>query len=131
MKKIIFCIILQLLFINFGKAQSKAVAKITLPAKQVVLFTPQLPATSFNHKNFINTATVKAQLLFFNDVPLLKVAGTQKKQLMLLTRLSFADVLETTVNSFKPRLVNTYDDNIDELFKDAPSWLQLTCIVSL
>lgn len=135
MKKIFCCICLQLLLLNFGKAQNQAVGKIIIPAKPVISFTRPLPANSFhqsfNNKSFFNTPASTTNLLFFNDEPLLKFSATAKKQLTLQTRLSFADVLETSVNSIKSGLVNTYDDNIDELFKDAPSWVQLTCIISL
>ena len=50
--------------------------------------------------------------------------------LVITTELSFSDVLEHSMNSLKTGLVNTYDDHITELFKDAPSLFKVKCIIS-
>ena len=133
MKKIIFSIVLNLILL-VGYSQNQAVVKIKIPAKQNVMNTKLLPVAwalqSFNHKIFFKEPYTENYLLLFNEYPLLKSANNGKKNVSLLTQLSFADVLESSMNKVKTGLINTYDDNISELFKDAPSLLQFTCIIS-
>jgi hypothetical protein len=69
--------------------------------------------------------------LFFNDQPVLKLNKTLKRPVLLLTELSFSDVLENSMNSLKANLISTYDDHITELFKDAPSLVKLKFILPL
>jgi hypothetical protein len=73
----------------------------------------------------------KMPLLVFNDQPVLIPAKTVKKAMMFFTELSFSDVLENSINNIRAGIINTYDDHITELFKDAPSLIKVKLIISL
>ena len=40
---------------------------------------------------------------------------------MFFAELACCDMLQNALNNLKPDLINTYDDQLTELFKDAPS----------
>ena len=53
-----------------------------------------------------------------------------KKNTLLTSEFSLNDILENTINSVNANLLNTYDDHIAELFKNAPSLFKVKCIIS-
>ncbi len=75
--------------------------------------------------------SVNTPLLFFNNQQLLKLKKTTKKPVTFYADISFSDMLETSINRLKTDVIITYDDEIAELFKDAPSLLKVKCIISL
>jgi hypothetical protein len=134
MKKAAFIILLNLLLIKPGYAQNNVIARMAIPQTKFISLLKPSKATSFDHsliKADILQETANTPLLFFNDQQLLKLKKVLKKPVMFFADLSFSDVLETSVNSLKTNLINTYDDHITELFKDAPSLVKVKCIIPL
>jgi hypothetical protein len=134
MKKIIFIIIFEILLLNHGYAQNQVMVKIVIPENPattlVKMKTTQTPYHAFS--KIIYTAEHADNSLFlFNDQPVLKLNKTLKLPVLLLTELSFSDVLENSMNNLKANLISTYDDHITELFKDAPSLVKLRFILPL
>ncbi len=79
---------------------------------------------------------LSAQLNNFNAIltglPIIKLKETAAgKPILFFTRFSLNDMLENSINSMNDRLLNTYDDHIQELFKEAPSLVTLKCTISL
>jgi hypothetical protein len=134
MKKATFIILLNLLLLKSGYTQNNVIARMIIPETKIIsLFKPFI-STGFNHTllkadNFQQEAN--APLLFFNNQQLLKLKKSLKKPVMFFADISFSDVLETSVNSLKTGLINTYDDQITELFKEAPSLVKIKCIIPL
>lgn len=117
-----------------GYTQNQVVAKMIMPqngaGNLVKLKTG--PHPYHTHSKIIyapepadNTA------FFFNDQPVLKLKKNRKWPVLLLTQLSFNDVLENSMNGLNPALISTYDDHITELFKDAPSLFKLKFVLPL
>lgn len=50
---------------------------------------------------------------------------------LIFAELSFSDIFESVIENTNTALLNTYDDGITELFKDAPFMLKLKCIIPL
>lgn len=134
MKKTILSIILKL-FLCAGYAQNQAVVKILIPAQKDLTNMKHLTVKSihrsFDHKIFLSRSCTEKYLFCVNEYPLLKTAANLKSKISVSTQLAFADVLESYMNNIKTGLISTYDDSITALFKDAPSMLQFTCIISL
>jgi hypothetical protein len=134
MKKVTFIILLNLLLLKSGYAQNNVIARMAIPqTKHISLLKPS-KASSFDH-SLIKAANLQepviTPLLFFNNQQLLLLKKAAKKPLTFFADLSFSDVLETSVNSLKTDIINTYDDHITELFKDAPSLVRIKCIIPL
>lgn len=129
-----FIILVNLLLLNHGYAQNNVIAIITIPKTIHISLLKPPTSTSFNHlliKADDLPEAANAPLLFFNNQQLLKLKMPVKKPVMFYADLSFSDVLETSVNSLKTNFINTYDDHITELFKDAPSLVKVKCIIPL
>jgi hypothetical protein len=134
MQKIVFIIIFQILLGQFGFAQKQVITKMIIPLKQNIsliktgtippLYHP-IPKTNYAEEPAINS------LLLFNDQPVLKLNKPVTKRVSFFTELSFSDVLESSMNTLKPDLIYTYDDQVTELFKDAPSLFKVKCIIAL
>lgn len=134
MKKIIFTIIFGILLKLFGYAQNKVITKMVIPERsRIALIKMKINAASSQSFPKLVYAAEPANngLLFFNDSPVLKGSGNMKRLVLLFTELSFSDVLENSMNRFKTGLINTYDNQVTELFKDAPSLIKLKFIFSL
>lgn len=134
MKKIIFTIICGILLIPFGYAQNKVITKMVIPERsRIVLIKMKINAASNQSFPKLVYAAEPAEngLLFLNDSPVLKGNGNMKRLVLLFTELPFGDVLENYINRLKTGLINTYDDQVTELFKDAPSLIKLKFIFSL
>lgn len=133
MKKIFFLIVLNTALAN-SFAQTRVISKIIIPLKAHLVLSHKdfTPAPPF-HTYVISTTAEPApgSLLFFKNQPLLNLRKPINRFLFLFTEFSFADVLEGTINSYKPGFVNTYDDHITELFKDAPSLVKIKCVIDL
>lgn len=129
MKKIVFIIILKIGLLPFGYAQNRVVNKFVIPQKTGISLlktaTNKLPACSLTA--FSLQEPKAATVLHFNNQPVLKAAVT--KTVSFFTTFSFSDVFENSMNSLKADLINTYDDHITELFKDAPSLIKMSCII--
>jgi hypothetical protein len=78
----------------------------------------------------ITPEVVSKDLLFFNDKLVIHVDAKKVKPVIFYAALSFSDVLESTVNKLKPGLINTYDYELAELFKDAPSLFNVKCTIT-
>jgi hypothetical protein len=133
-KKIAFIILLNLFLFNPGYTQNNVIARITIPqTNHISLLKPSISA-SFDH-SLIKADNLQeptsTPLLFFNNRQLLKLKKATKKPLIFFADLSFSDVLESSVNRLKTDLINTYDDYITELFKEAPSLVKVKCIIPL
>lgn len=114
-------------------AQTRVVNKLVFPVKRDILFIQKELPPSTRPDFEINAAGEPATdpLLSFNDLPLLNLSKPVSRYFSFFTELSFADVFESGINSFKPGIVTTYDDHITELFKDAPSLVKVKCIIPL
>jgi hypothetical protein len=133
MKKTILIIIFQV-FLQQGFPQNQFVAKMVIVQDQYpgMLRSKVQPHTFHQvHKIIFSPEAQNNTALFINDHPVITINGNTKRSMLLLTELSFSDVLETSMNSIKNGLVNTYDDHISELFKDAPSLVKLKFILPL
>jgi hypothetical protein len=134
MKKIIFILIFEILLLQFSYAQNQVMAKMVIPENSantlVKVKTTPTPYHAFS-KIIYTAEPADNSLFFFNDQPILKLNKTLKLPVLLLTELSFSDVLENSMNSLKANLISTYDDHIAELFKDAPSLVKLKFILPL
>jgi hypothetical protein len=134
MKKTILIILLNLLLPGFGYAQNNVIAIMAIPKTTSISLLKPSVSTSFNH-SLIKADNVQeaanTPLLFFNNQQLLKQKKVAKKPVTFFADISFSDVLQTSVNTFKTDLINTYDDHITELFKDAPSLVRIKCIIPL
>jgi hypothetical protein len=134
MQKIIFIIILSILYGHHGYAQNQFVTKIQVPQKPAVYSLKLSPTPSLYQalpKTVYTAQPLNTSLLHFNDSPVLKFAKTSAKSVLLFTEISFSDVFENSMNSIKADLINTYDDHLPELFKDAPSRFKIKCIIPL
>jgi hypothetical protein len=134
MKKIIIITIFEILLFRSGYAQNQFVAKMILPENSAAtLGKMKINSRPYHLALKIVYAAEPADnaALFFNDQPVLKFNKNRKRSVLILTELSFSDVLENSMNNLKPELINTYDDHISELFKDAPSLLKLKFILPL
>lgn len=45
--------------------------------------------------------------------------------------LAYSDLVENTITKFNENLINSCDEQIPELFKDAPSLFKIKCVLSL
>ena len=134
MQKIVFIIIFQILAGQFGYAQNQVITKIVLPKKQGIGLIKTGTTPPLYHplnKISFSEEQVNNSLLLFNDQPVLKLNKAVKKPVLFFTELSFSDVLENSMNRLKPDLIYTYDDQVTELFKDAPSLFKVKCIIPL
>ncbi|MBK7123314.1 MAG: hypothetical protein IPH68_11160 [Chitinophagaceae bacterium] len=134
MKKIIFTIIFGILLMPFGYTQNQVITKMVIPERsRIALIKMKINAASNQSfpKLVYSAEPADNGLLFFNDSPVLKGNGNIKRAVLLFTELSFGDVLENSMNRLKTGLINTYDDQVTELFKDAPSLIKLKFIFSL
>ena len=67
-----------------------------------------------------------------NALPFIKFKEPANNKLpVLLTELSFGEIAESIFEKANSSLLNTYDDTIPELFKDAPFSVKITCIIRL
>ena len=108
--------------------------KIVLPKKQGIGLLKTSSTSPLYHplnKISFSEEQVNNSLLLFNDQPVLKLNKAVKKPVLFFTELSFSDVLENSMNRLKPDLIYTYDDQVTELFKDAPSLFKVKCIIPL
>jgi hypothetical protein len=134
MKKIITLIIIKLLLQPCCFAQNHYTAEFKIPEKKTVIMSSQ-PVTSLIDQYLTRTVfteePAKMPLFVFNDQPVLVPVKPAKKTMMFFTELSFSDVLENSINNIRAGIINTYDDHITELFKDAPSLIKVKFIISL
>ncbi len=133
MKKIIFVIIFWTMLMPFAYSQNQVITKLVIPErKNISLSKMKTTSTSYQAipKLVFSAEAADHDLLFFNGSPVLKHSGTGKRAVFFFTELSFSDVLENTMNRLKTGIVNTYDDQVTELFKDAPSLIKLKLIFS-
>jgi len=107
---------------------------MAIPENTVIsLLKPSTPA-SINQK-LIKALHLPEQenaaMLFFNDQQVLQIKKAGKVPVRFFTEISCSDMLEGSVNMFNPALINTYDDHITELFKEAPSLVKVKCVITL
>jgi hypothetical protein len=135
MKKIIYAYLLITLFHSFTYAQNSVKFKAITPQKPIVFSFAKIKKTntSFSAYKFVFLSEEENKLnTFISKLPVIKLTETGKKiKSPLFTEFSFFDILETIfVNSYSS-LINTYDEDFPELFKDAPFAFKLKCIISL
>lgn len=134
MKKIIIIIILNFFLQLPGFTQNHVVKKFVIPQKTHISILKKSmvskPGHTFSKEIFLIEPGT-ASLFSFNDQTLVNHRAAVKKSLKVYTELSFSDVLEDSMNSLKDGLVNTYDDNINELFRDAPSLFKIRLVIRL
>jgi len=80
-----------------------------------------------------DVAIPKAKFIsLFTGLPVIKLMEpVNRKKPVLLTELCFGEIAETIFEQANSSLLNTYDDTIPELFKDAPFSVKITCIIRL
>lgn len=133
MKQIIGTIIFSFLFVAAAYSQNY-VRKIYVVPQQLHFatisrkaLTTAAPATTVQI-NFTEANQGNSPLL--SGLPVIKIKETIKKFAgSFYAELALNDMLENSVNSFNGNLVNTYDDSITELFRDAPSLIKVKCII--
>lgn len=134
MKKIIIIIILKVFLQLPGFTQNYVVKKIVIPKKAHISILKESTGSKSGYtfsKEIFLIEPVAAPLFTFNDQTLANHRAAVKKPLSVYTELSFSDVLEYSMNSLKDGLVNTYDDHIPEVFRDAPSLIKIRFIIRL
>ena len=134
MKIKIFIILIVALFPGNGHAQNNTVSIILTPQKKCIPLNKLPKPVHFDH-SFFKTGHLREKdntpQLFFNTLQLPKLKKGANLPFMFFTELSFSDILENSLNRLKADLINSYDDHITELFKDAPSLVKLRCIINL
>lgn len=133
MKQLILITILKLLLPVLVQAQSNVIQKLVVPSKvSVNIFSKAIPAIdTYSLKNLNGEDLPGNNLLsFLNGHPLIRLTRVFRKSAFIFTELSFPDVMENTMNGINAGWVNTYDDYIPELFKDAPSLFTIKGILS-
>lgn len=132
MQKIFFIIILKLLLQQFGYAQNQVVSKIIIPVSTGLGLIKKSSTVSvipaFN-KLSIAPERVNKTLFSFTDKPLIHVTRRRGKKAMFFAELACCDMLQNALNNLKPDLINTYDDQLTELFKDAPSLVKVKYVI--
>jgi len=134
MKKLIPAILFLLLFMSAGYAQNSVTGKLNFPELFIIS-----PIATNNHPDIIPvkkiellSAPVNNLNAILTGLPIIKLKETVAgKPVLFFTRFSLNDMLENSINSMNDRLLNTYDDHIQELFKEAPSLVTLKCTISL
>ncbi|MEP7256472.1 MAG: hypothetical protein ABI666_11900 [Ferruginibacter sp.] len=135
MKRAIHTILFSFFFFVTGFTQSSIKDKLIIPGKFTVLLfekkekhTPGIPTKKLIilPESIQQPGSVISNLLFI----MLKET-TKRKATLFITEVSFNDILESYINGVNGSLINTYDDHISELFKDAPSIVKLKCIIKL
>jgi hypothetical protein len=133
MKKTVFILLIKILLQNGGMAQNLAVKTWVVPQKEnISLLKKQLPVNNKPAAIFtsLKATPETAPLLVFNSHPLLNAGNLIKKPMQFFAEFSFPDLMESRINSLKSGLINTYDDNVTELFKDAPSLFKIRCMMA-
>ncbi|MBK7374272.1 MAG: hypothetical protein IPJ02_01470 [Chitinophagaceae bacterium] len=133
MKKLVLLAILKLLSPAWEHAQNSVPEKLLVPQTSKV----RIPRKDEPRHDpyFINSLAIaeheeKNIFSFLNNEPLLKLSLFPKRSLLFFTEITFTDLLENSINRIKPTLLNTYDDHIDELFREAPSLFKLKCTIA-
>jgi hypothetical protein len=135
MRKLFYSILFAIIFHALGYAQNNAKFKIVLAQKTLPLRISTIKNTSHSFLlESLSRAAIPQTTLqsFISALPLIqlnKAAG--KKSKLFFTEFSFGELLETAFNKVNTALINTYDDEVPELFKDAPFTLKVKCIISL
>jgi len=132
MKKFVLLAILKLLSPALEHAQNSVPEKLLVPQTSKI----RIPRKDEpRHDPYVINSLVMAELAeknilsFLKNEPLLKLPFFPQRSLLLFTEITFTDLLENGINRIKPNLLNTYDDHIDELFRDAPSLFKLKCTI--
>jgi hypothetical protein len=135
MRKLFYSILLVMFLHPFAHAQKNIKFTMVLP-KQSFLSSAQKNKVhgnlfSFNHLKLVAESETKFQS-FIAALPVIKITETAtKRSLSFFAALSPGDLLENAFNKVNASLLNTYDDEVPELFKDAPFMVQLKCFISL
>lgn len=132
MKKIFLLAILKLLSPALGYAQNSGPEKLVIPQTgNIRIPRKDEPRPDTYVINNIVTAELEEKNIFsfLNNEPLLKLPVFHKRPLLFFTGITFTDLLENSINRINPNLLNTYDDHIDELFREAPSLFKLKCTI--
>ena len=133
MKHIIGTFIFNFLFVAAAYSQNH-VRKIFVVPQQVHFatisrraITTTAPATTLQI-NLLESNQGNSS--FLSDLPVIKIKETIKKiPGFFFAELALNDMLENSVNNFNGNLLNTYDDSVTELFRDAPSIIKVKCII--
>lgn len=134
MKKLIQATVFMVAFFLTGYTQNSVQPEFIIPAKYL-FFQPavnkgikeQIPVKKIN---LLSSSTDNSNT-FLSGLPVIKLKETAKrKPTVFIAELSLNDMLENSINSINAGLLNTYDDSISELFKDAPSLVKFKCIIS-
>ena len=135
MKKIIYTYLLLTLFHSFTYSQNSVKFKAIIPQTPFLLVFEKnkKTKTSFYEYKFVFLSKEENKLnAFISKLPEIKISETGKKiKSPLFTELSFSDILENIFASINSSLINTYDEDVPELFKDAPFTFKLKCTISL
>ena len=134
MKKIVYTALI-MLFYATAYAQNSIKNKMVIPQKKSFFpFTKiEQPTPPLSFANFTYGSSGENSLkTILSNLPVLRLKETSgKKPALFITEFSFNDILENSINSVDGSLLNTYDDHISELFKDAPSIVKVKCIINL
>jgi len=114
-------------------AQNQLRQKLLIPANRSIVFRPKADIINPSAIAVLNFKEEPANtpLFLFNNVPVPDHKRNAGKPVLIFSELSFSDIFETALNSLKTSLVNTYDDQVTELFKDAPSLFKVKWIIPL
>lgn len=132
MKKYIIMAILKVLTPVSGYTQNSVQQKLIFPEKITITSFSRPASTSFTYSiaKFIDIEGPGNSLLSFrNGQPIVKLPGSSNRSSLIFAEISYPDLVENTINSVNAGLINTYDDQISELFKDAPSLFKVKCII--
>jgi hypothetical protein len=135
MRKLFYSILFVMMLHSFVHAQKNAGLKIILLNQNIFL----LPQKTKHPVNFFSLNKLplptekktkpQSFLSYLSAIKIKETAG--KKNTSFFTAFSFGEFLETAFNNVDASLLNTYDDEVPELFKDAPFMLQLKYVISL
>lgn len=133
MKKIICLGILKIILLTSGYGQNSNPGRLLIPPERG---TGLLKKTILTYDRYVFSSTATGEtnnnfLPFLNNQPFLKIPAATGKHVLIFTEFSFTDIMENTINNVDARLLYKYDDQISELFRDAPSLFKLKCIIGL
>lgn len=127
-------ILIKIVLLTYVYAQNNVKVKLVIPVNSSINLLKKSGA-GYDRYSLSSFAFIEEPgnnlLPFLNNQPLFKIQAAPKKHLLIFTELSFTDLVENTLKSVDPGLLNKYDDHISELFKDAPSLFKLKCTIGL
>ncbi len=135
MKKIIFTALLMIFSAGLCYSQKSIVNKFIIPRQHSFTLLKEIKKNTVDFAfNDLKVAAEPENKFhrFIYGLPSIKIKETAgRKPFSFFTQLSFSDIVENGFGKLHSGIANTYDDELPELFKDAPYAVKLHLIISL